>query len=206
MRHHLWGEMNLPILFCLMLLSISPAYAEHLLEEYYLLRFDIAHDAEPDVSHLLILAEQACHKHPNDADAWLSVGVLRAAHAKSLGFRGLSALKQARRDLERSIELDASWMGGYAKAFLARLYLTVPSWPLSFGSDKTGSALLDQVLLNAPSSLPGNLYEGLRLKGQQKSDAAARHLRLAASVKLACACPSWQRYLREQAQTALQES
>ena len=199
MRHHLRAEMKTTALFLLVLLCTSTTHAEHLLDDYYRLKLDMPEVEEPDVSHLLSLADQRCNENPNDADTWLSAGVLRAAHAKILGVQGLSTLKQAKRDLERSIALNPNWLDGYARAFLARLYLTVPRWPLSFRNKKAGAALLSQVLSNTPSSLPGNLYEAFRLADRNRGDQAIQHFELAATAKLACDCPSWQQYLRRQA-------
>jgi hypothetical protein len=117
--------------------------------------------------------------------------------------RGLPALKVAKRDLERSIALDSTWYGGYARAFLARLYLTVPRWPIAFGSGTKGTALLAEVLKDSPDSLAGHLYEGLRLKGDRRLTEAYGHLEFAVTAELACECPSWQRYLQQQAAAEL---
>jgi hypothetical protein len=135
--------------------------------------------------------------------AWLSAGVLRAVRAKGLGMRGRPALKEAKRDLERSIALDSTWYGGYARAFLARLYLTVPRWPIAFGSGTKGTALLAEVLKDSPDPLAGHLYEGLRLKGDRRLTEAYGHLEFAVTAELACECPSWQRYLQQQAAAEL---
>jgi len=193
-----------PILALLLLLLTYPAVsAVHPVDDYYRAKWVLAEGVEPDVAHLLTAAEARCGEQPDNADAWLSAGIIRAARAKALGISGLTELKHAKRDLERSIQIDPSWLVGYARAFLARLHLTVPPWPLSFWSNRRGTALLAQVLDDEPSSLPGNLYEGLRLKDAERFDESVRHLRIAASVHLYCECPSWQRYLQRQAVSEL---
>lgn len=187
----------------LVLLSYPDAFAEHPVDAYYRAKLAEADGIEPDVTDLLAAAEARCGQKPDNADAWLSAGIIRAARAKTLGISGLAELKLAKRDLQLSIQLDPNWLGGYARSFLARLHLTVPPWPLSFGSNRKGAALLAQVLDVEPTSLPGNLYEGLRLKDAEKFDEAVGHLRIAASESLDCECPSWQRYLQQQAASEL---
>lgn len=184
-------------------LTCSVACAENPVESYYRAKAALQPGEEPDVTDLLAMAEISCTEQPEDPDAWLSAGLLRAARAKGLGMRGLPALKQAKRDLERSIALDSAWYGGYARAFLARLYLTVPRWPIAFGNGTNGTALLAEVLEDSPDSLAGHLYEGLRLKGDGRLTAAYGHLEIAATAELACECPSWQRYLQQEAAAEL---
>ena len=174
----------------LMLVCLDTA-AEGLVEEYY--RRATSGDAADRkvLADLLSRAETFRAAHPQDPDAWLTAGLIRAAYAKQLGVKGLSQLEKARQDLEGSIARDSGWRDGYAKAFLARLYMTVPPWPIAFGNDERAASLLREVVESHPASLAGNLYEGLRLLKSRRREEAAIRLEIADHAQMDCECPYW---------------
>ncbi|MEZ5551776.1 MAG: hypothetical protein R3E82_12860 [Pseudomonadales bacterium] len=189
----------------LFLLTCPIAHAEPLLEEYYRSVESTGKTDKETIAGFLDRATIQGTFSDDSADSLLTSGVIRAAYAKTLGIGGLAELKRARDELERSISREPSWRGGYAKAFLARLYATVPPWPISFGNDKRAAKLLSEVLTLVPDSLAGNLYEGIRRASNREESIATTHLKLAFQGTLDCECPIWQSTLRDQAIEAMNE-
>jgi hypothetical protein len=189
-------------------LAAAQAHPEPVVEEYYRRAASVdADDVGADViADLLARAGQRREAEPDSADAWLASGILRATYARSLGIKGLRELELARTELRRSTALDGDWMDGYAEAFLARLYATVPGWPISFGSDRQATRLLAEVVGRKPRSLAGNLYEGMRLLDEGERAQAAIRLKIARKGGLDCECPHWSATLRAQASEALERT
>ena len=191
------------VAFFLLMLSCFSANAEHLLNEFYKQQLNADAANKQAIADLLKRADQVVTGGSNSADAWLVVGVIRAAYAKQLGVSGLSELKQARDALNKSISIDPSWQDGYAKAFLARLYATVPGWPISFGNKKRAFGMMKEVLSANPTSLAANLYEGQRLLEAGEIEMARKRLSVVTDATLPCDCAAWSDALREQARQAL---
>ncbi|GAB1258552.1 hypothetical protein NBRC116494_30540 [Aurantivibrio plasticivorans] len=98
----------------------------------------------------------------NPAKYFLSMGLLTAAYAETRGMKGLGDLKRARGYLMESITQDQDLLDGYAQAFLARLFCTLPGWPISWGNQKECNLQLETGLKNHSTGLAINLYSGLR--------------------------------------------
>lgn len=190
------------------LLVMAQASADPLLliEEYYK-NFELEPHADNDdltLADLLARAQTLQATHAQSAEAWLAVGLIRAAYAKAKGgIGGLSELRQARRELEQSIALDANAAGGTAKAFLGRLYATVPSWPLAFGSNKRAMELLSEASSDNPSSLPANYYYALLLAEEDHLDAARDALERVKTLTPPCSCDAWESTIKHEAQAKL---
>lgn len=117
-------------------------------------------DDQKEAFKLLIdNAEQLTKRYANSADAWIWSGIIKSSYAGITG--GLSALKYAKaakKDLEKSIKKDPLAMNGSAYASLGTLYHKLPSWPISFGSNKKAETMLKKAIAIDPDNIDNNYF------------------------------------------------
>ena len=70
----------------------------------------------------------------------------------------MSLVKSARKDLERSIDIDGNALQGAASTTLGSLYYHVPGWPIGFGSDTKAEKYLRRGLEIAPEDIDANYF------------------------------------------------
>lgn len=108
------------------------------------------------------LAEEArgvTAQYPDSAPAWVWSGIIRASYAGAKGGLGaLSAVKEAKSDLERAIAIDGSAMDGAAFTSLGSLYYQVPGWPIGFGDDKKAGEYLRKGLQYGADDVDANYF------------------------------------------------
>lgn len=117
---------------------------------------------------------------PDNAEAFIWRGIVQSTYAGAKG--GLGALglaKDARKSLERALEIDPQALQGSAYGSLGTLYYKVPGWPLGFGSDKKAEQYLLKALEINPNGIDPNyfyadyLYEqGKYTRAQQVAERA----------------------------------
>ena len=118
-------------------------------------------------------AENFTTEFPEDVEGWIWSGIIKSTYAGAKG--GLGALglaKAARKDLERSLEIDNRAMHGSAYTSLGTLYFSVPGWPLGFGNDKKAEEMLHKGLEINPDGIDSNYFFAEFLRNQGKSDEA----------------------------------
>lgn len=96
---------------------------------------------------------------PNNAEAFIWRGIIQSTFAGAKG--GLGALglaKDARKSLERALELDPRALQGSAYGSLGTLYYKVPGWPLGFGNDKKAEEYLLKALDINPTGIDPNYF------------------------------------------------
>ncbi len=92
-------------------------------------------------------ARKATETETDSAEAWIWSGIIKSSYAGVKGGLGaLSAAKAAKADLEKAIALNGEAMQGSAYTSLGVLYLNVPGWPVAFGDEEEGVALLKKGL------------------------------------------------------------
>lgn len=118
------------------------------------------------------LTEQAAEvtsTYPDEAAAWVWSGIIKSTFAGAKG--GLGALglaKDARRDLEKAMELDADALDGSAYASLGTLYYSVPGWPVGFGDDDKAEQMLQKALTLSPQSIDNNYFYASYLMSKKR--------------------------------------
>jgi hypothetical protein len=146
----------------------------------YNLEGDAQHDA---FISLIEDAKQLAEKAQNSASSltWLAISQSSAASAKG-GLGALDYAKNAKDNLERAIEKDASVLDGTALTVLAALYHKVPGWPVSFGSDTEAEALFKRALKVNPNGMDQNFFYAEYLFDENEFQEALKHLALAESA------------------------
>jgi tetratricopeptide (TPR) repeat protein len=143
--------------------------------------YQVDDDARQDA--MADLAERArteAEAHPEDPGVLIWNGIILSSYAGEKGGLGaLGLVKEARRSLEHSLELDPAALQGSAHTSLGSLYYKVPGWPLGFGSDKEARKHLRAALNLNPTGIDPNYFMGEFLVEQGESEAARRHLETA---------------------------
>lgn len=130
---------------------------------------------EEAYEELIAQADQVTSRHPDSAPAWIWSGIIKSSFAGVKG--GLGALgyaKDAKRDLERAMALDADAMQGAAHTSLGVLYMNVPGWPVAFGDKDKARELLAYALTLAPQDIDANYFMA-EYYLKEKDYAQARH-------------------------------
>ena len=104
-------------------------------------------------------ARAATGQYADDAGVWVWSGIIRASYAGAKGGLGaLSAVKEAKQDLEHAIAIDGSVLDGAAYTSLGSLYYQVPGWPIGFGDDKKAEEYLRQGLQFGAGDVDANYF------------------------------------------------
>lgn len=128
-------------------------------------------------------AEQLTDAHPENAELWIWRGIINSTYAGEVGgLSALSVIKEAKRNLEMALEIDASALSGSAYTSLGVLYYQVPGWPLSFGDDKEAEELLKKGLLINPQGIDPNFFYADFLISQGRKEEAKNYLDIAANA------------------------
>lgn len=98
-------------------------------------------------------------QYPGSAPVWVWSGIIRASYAGAKGGLGaLSAVKEAKVDLEHAISIDGSALDGAAYTSLGSLYYQVPGWPIGFGDDKKAAEYLRKGLQYGADDVDANYF------------------------------------------------
>lgn len=92
------------------------------------------------------------------------------------GLGALSLVKDARSNLEKSIEIDPSALQGSAWTSLGALYYQVPGWPIGFGDKEKADEMLKKALAINPDGIDPNYFYGDYLLKEKKTDEAKDYL------------------------------
>lgn len=128
-------------------------------------------------------AAAARDAHPKHAGALIWDGIVLSSLAGEKGGMGaLGLVKQARKEFEQAIALDANALSGSAYTSLGSLYYQVPGWPIGFGDDDKARTMLKKALQIDPSGIDANYFyaDFLRDQGDFKAAVAALEKALAA--------------------------
>ncbi|AOS95878.1 hypothetical protein AUP74_00407 [Microbulbifer aggregans] len=104
-------------------------------------------------------ARSATSEFSHSAPVWVWSGIIRASYAGAKGGLGaLSAVKEAKADLEHAIAIDGSVLDGAAFTSLGSLYYQVPGWPIGFGDDKKAEEYLRKGLALGEDDIDANYF------------------------------------------------
>jgi len=126
---------------------------------------------------LLVAVDTAKAEHPKDAAVFVWSGIINSTYAGVKGGMGaLKFAKQAKADLETSLELDKDALNGSAYTSLGTLYFKVPGWPVGFGNDKKAQEMLTTALEKNPTGIDANYFYADYLYSKGENEKALQYL------------------------------
>jgi len=128
-------------------------------------------------------SEAVSAQQPSSAEVWIWKGIIKSTYAGAKG--GLGALglaKEAKVDLEKSVDLDPNALGGSAYTTLGTLYHSVPGWPVGFGNEDTAEELLLKAVTLNPEGIDPNYFYGTYLLDEKRYAEAEKILLQAQSA------------------------
>jgi len=140
--------------------------------------YELKGDAQEDAFENLEKDAASFTQHnPTRAEAWVWAGIIQSSYAGAKGGLGaLSLAKQAKKSLEKAIELDGTALSGSAYTSLGTLYHKVPGWPIAFGDDDDAKLLLEKALSINPNGIDANYFYGEFMLDERKYEKAKSHL------------------------------
>ncbi|MCE3026337.1 hypothetical protein [Salinicola sp. DM10] len=139
-----------------------------LMQRWGNVEYEMQGDAQQRAFESLVKEVDAlAQRYPDNAHVLTAQGVVLASYAKAKG--GLGALdlaKQARKALERAIQIDPQGENGSAYVTLGALYQHAPGWPIAFGDDDKAGELLKRAVEIRPDGIDTNFYYAQYLEDQ----------------------------------------
>jgi tetratricopeptide (TPR) repeat protein len=146
----------------------------------------LSEDADREKEYLALLEKCEMLNRGDNATVEIIIwcGIVKSTYAGSTsGLGALKYAKQARVDMERSLDLDDDALDGAASTTLGTLYARVPGWPLGFGDEKKARHYLLAGLAINPGGIEGNYFYAEFLYGQGEYDEARKYLDIASKAK-----------------------
>ncbi len=131
-------------------------------------------------------AEAARKAHAKHAGALIWNGIVLSSLAGEKGGMGaLGLVKQARKEFEQAIAIEANALSGSAYTSLGSLYYQVPGWPIGFGDDDKARQMLKKALQIDPDGIDANYFyaDFLRDQGDFKASSVALEKAIAAPAR-----------------------
>jgi tetratricopeptide (TPR) repeat protein len=122
-------------------------------------------------------ADQLSQQFPASAPVWIWSGIIKSTYAGAKG--GLGALglaKDAKKDLDKAMKIDANAMGGSASTTLGTLYHSVPGWPVGFGDEEKAEELLRRAVALSSEDIDANYFYGIYLLDEKRYEEAQNYL------------------------------
>lgn len=136
---------------------------------------------EAPLKELLDTADRYSSSNPGNAEAWIATSRIRFGYANTQGpLSGFRLLKQAKDEMERAIQIDPIAQKGFPQGFLGYLYAGVPSWPISFGSDRKSLDYFEEAFRIDSASIEVNYFFAVIQVAAGNSELALHHLNRAA--------------------------
>jgi tetratricopeptide (TPR) repeat protein len=128
-------------------------------------------------------ADKFAEQNPNRAEILIWQGIIESSYAGAKGGLGaLGHVKNAKKTLEKALEINPNALDGSAYTSLGSLYYQVPSWPIGFGDDKKASEFLKKGLSINPDGIDPNFFYGDFLFRNSDFAGAEKSLRKALSA------------------------
>lgn len=176
------------VVACLFCFGMQSVFAESDLNSvqhsWAVANYQLSDDAQEKAFESLISEIDALTAaHPDSPEYWIWSGIIKSSFAGTKGGLGaLSLVKDARKDLEKAIDIDDQALNGSAYTSLGTLYHQVPGWPIGFGSDKQARKFLTRALSINPQGIDPNYFYGEYLYDEGEYDEALKFLKTAQSA------------------------
>lgn len=122
-------------------------------------------------------AQTLVDTYPDRAEPLIWQGIVLSTYAGAKGGLGaLGLVKDARKSLEKALEIDPTALEGSAYTSLGSLYYQVPGWPLGFGDDDKARKYLLKALELNPNGIDPNYFYGDFLIEQDQPERAREYL------------------------------
>lgn len=122
-------------------------------------------------------AQTLVDTYPDRAEPLIWQGIVLSTYAGAKGGLGaLGLVKDARKSLEKALEIDPAALDGSAYTSLGSLYYQVPGWPLGFGDDDKARKYLLKALELNPDGIDPNYFYGDFLLEQDQPERAREYL------------------------------
>jgi hypothetical protein len=135
---------------------------------------------------LLKSCDLLLENNAQQAEVLIWHAIIEASYAGSLSAINPTALgyvKNAKKHLEESIEINAEALDGSAYTSLGSLYYQVPGWPLGFGDDDKAEYFLKKGLAINPNGIDPNYFYADFLIKDNRKDEAKKYLNSAKKAK-----------------------
>lgn len=158
----------------------------HIQSRWAEINYDLpAGQREAAFSQLAKEAENAVAAEPQAAELRIWHGIVLSTWAGAKGgFGALKLVKQAKAELEQSLQVDPKALAGSAYTSLGSLYYQVPGWPVGFGDDAKAEEMLRKALAINPDGIDPNYFYGDFLMRKE------RYAEAKAALEKALAAPS----------------
>jgi tetratricopeptide (TPR) repeat protein len=168
----------LMIMPAVVLAENSDSLVGQLQRDWAVANYRLAGDEQEAAFDALIeRADEAVSTNPKSAELLIWNGIIKSSYAGARG--GLGALglaKDARKSLEKALEVDGDALNGSAYTSLGTLYSNVPGWPVGFGSDKKAVQLFEKALKIDPEGIDSNYFYADYLLQHKRFEEAERYL------------------------------
>lgn len=154
------------VLLSAVLLAATPAYAEFkdeltdIQQRWAAARYNSnGAQRKSELRDLTLETDTLAKKYSDQPESYLWAGVIRGSLAEI--YNNLSALtlvKEAKVNLEKSIELNPKAEDSYALGILGLMYSLTPGWPIAFGDDNKAQELLNRGLELSPGGMNINYF------------------------------------------------
>ncbi|MAY42366.1 MULTISPECIES: tetratricopeptide repeat protein [unclassified Neptuniibacter] len=153
--------------------------------EWAHIKYEVEKDQQESMFEALVdSTEDTLKKYPDSAEVLIWRAIILSTYAGEKGGLGaLGLVKEAKRLLELSIELDPLALQGSAYTSLGSLYYQVPGWPIGFGSDKKAKQYLAKSLEINPDGIDSNFFNADFLIEQNQNAEAKQMLEHALEAK-----------------------
>ncbi len=166
------------LLFLTGALCASPLHAEEgtvtlLKEQFLALKFGpLAGDAEmAEIARLHELADKQISEGSTDPMELMVRARILGYHASLIGgLKALPLVKESKKLLESSLEIDEKAWDGYGHVMLGLLYSRVPSFPIAFGNNKKAGEHFRKAIEIDPTGYESNFSYAEFLSKKRKVD------------------------------------
>ncbi len=146
----------------------------------------LSEDADKEKEYLALMEQCEILNRGDNAtvEGIIWCGVVKSTYAGyTSGLGALKYAKQARVDMEKSLDMNDEALDGAASTTLGTLYARVPGWPLGFGDDKKARHYLLAGLAVNPEGIEGNYFYAEFLYEQGEYEEARKYLGIASKAK-----------------------
>ena len=129
---------------------------------------------------ILEKAKNLTKENPTNSDAYLWYGIALSVNAKHEKAESLSTalevIREAKDNLEKSIELNPEAEEGRAYSTLGMIYAKAPVWPISFGSNSKAEENFKKAIAIGPNNMDNNYRWGEFLMKQGEVEEGKKYL------------------------------